>query len=419
MTGNRLRICINLYPIAPGGAGGLETICRWIVDIPQRIRTGHEFEVLLHPSQGRWSERLEHGRPVDPFRPPAQSPRISLARRALRHRLFPDSARHVLRFVLKGWRPFRLDRVRRKAWIESRGFDVVHCPYQTIDPLPPDHARIPYCINLHDLQHEHFPRFFSRMEIRSRRRRYAESARLARAIFVIADHIKADVVHYCRVRPEKVHVVWPGPPFEGWPQITEEQRMAVRRRYGLPERFFFYPAVTWEHKNHVRLLRAVRLVLERRDYGVNLVFSGREGPHHREVVAEVSRLGLEGHVIWLGFIPYEDVHVLYSLADATVVPTLYEASSGPVMEALSMGCPVACSTAANLPWVVQDGEAGLLFDARDVESIAEALGRLWEDEELRRRLAVKGLVRSKAFSWTSFAEGYLRVYEQIAAGDRT
>ncbi len=80
-----------------------------------------------------------------------------------------------------------------------------------------------------------------------------------------------------------------------------------------------------------------------------------------------------------------------------------------------MGCPVACSTVANLPWVMDGGTAGLLFDPLDVDAIAEALERLWEDSALRSRLSAAGRGRVGAFSWKSFAEGYLRVYEQIAA----
>jgi glycosyltransferase involved in cell wall biosynthesis len=126
---------------------------------------------------------------------------------------------------------------------------------------------------------------------------------------------------------------------------------------------------------------------------------------------------LEDQTWWLGYLSFQDLRCLYTLADAVVAPTLYEASSAPVLEALSMGCPVACSTVANLPWLVDGGRAGLLFDPTDVGAIADALERLWEDQGLRHRLAAAGLERVAAFSWESFAEGYLRVYEEVATRD--
>ena len=414
-----MRICMDLYPIAPGGAGGAETFSRWIVDIPQHLEKDHEFEVLLHPSQGRRSERIVRGRRFDPFVVPPPPARMSLIRRLYYHPRFPELARRFWRLAR---RPFGTDRHRedeaRRSWLESEGFDVVHCPYPVIDPRPPHHADVPYCINLHDMQHEHFPQYFTGDEIASRRRNYVWSAKVARAIFVVAEHVKADIVHYCEVPPEKIHVVWPGPPFEGMPEVTDERRASVRERYGLPERFFFYPAVTWEHKNHVRLLQAVARVRDGRRYDIPLVFSAQAGAYHRQVLEEVTRLDLERKVKWLGYVPYEDVQALYALADATVVPTLYEATSGPVLEAMSMGCPVACSTVANLPWVVEEGDAGLLFDPLDVDAITDTLERLWEEAELRARLSAAGRRRVGTFSWKLFAEGYLRVYEQVAAKGR-
>jgi glycosyltransferase involved in cell wall biosynthesis len=418
-----VRICINLFPLSPGRAsGGEEVFCRWIVDIPQRVETPHEFTVLLHSSQGRQFARVERGKMFDPFAmlppPPVAVPGVSpskpsLLKRAYLHPLVPEAIREGLRFLKS-----RISNTRR-SWLETQGFDVIHCPYAFIDPIPPAHAHIPYCTNLHDLQHEHFPEFFTRNELENRRRHWTRSAKIAKVIFVVADHVKADIVHYCGISPEKIHVVWPGPPFEGLPPISEEQRSSVRRKYALPGRFILYPAVTWEHKNHIRLLEAAEQLRRRRGYRIPLVFSGTMGPYHQVVLAKAASLGLEKQVHWLGYIPYADVRCLYTMADAAVVPTLYEASSGPVLEAMSMGCPVACSTVANLPWVVEDGRAGILFDPLEIEAIEDALQRLWEDSNLRTRLSAAGLERVHQFSWRSFAEGYLRGYEQAAMAGKS
>ena len=415
-----LRICVNLFPVRPGGGAGVETFCRWVVDIPNRVETTHEFTVLLHPSQGQRSARVERGKPFDPFAvvpppmvtPPVTPPKASLLERAYWNPLFPPGFRDGWRFLKR--RFSQTGPLGRRSWLETKDFDVIHCPYQHLDPEPEDHARIPYCMNLHDLQHEHFPQFFTPRELEERRRLWPLCAKIAKVIFVVADHVKADVVHYCGVAPEKVHVVWPGPPFEGLPPVTEEQRSSLRQRHVLPDRFMVYPAVTWEHKNHIRLLEAAGRIRRRRGYRIPLVFTGHKGPYHERVLAKAADLGLEGQVHWLGYIPYADVRCLYTMADAAVVPTLYEASSGPVLEAMSMGCPVACATVANLPWVAQEGRAGILFDPMDIESIEDAIERLWEDSSLRNRLSVAGPERVGQFSWKSFAEGYLRGYEQAA-----
>jgi glycosyltransferase involved in cell wall biosynthesis len=414
---DRMRICLNLYPVAPGKWGGGETYCRWITDIPQHAESTHEFEVLLHPSQLKKCARIIRGRPLDPF---ARSlAETDSGRQSQDGGTGATSNDFILSWErigrLFGLRPLSSQKGRR-SWLERRKYDLVHCPYPGIDPFPPNHARIPYAISLHDLQHEHFPQFFENKDLATRRANNKMSASIASVIFVVAEHVKADIVHYLGTKPEKIRVVWPGPPFEGRPPVTDEQRAEVRARLSLPDRFFFYPAVTWEHKNHLRLLQALALTRERHGYRIPFVFSGASGPHHQAVLAEVARLGLEGQVKWLGYVAYEDLRRIYTIADATVVPTLYEASSAPVYEAMAMGCPVACSNVANLPWLVDKGRAGLLFDPMDIDAMTGAVERLWEESELRLRLTTSANQQLKAFSWVSFAREYLNGYEQAAGG---
>jgi glycosyltransferase involved in cell wall biosynthesis len=412
-----LRVCVNLFPWKLGRSGGSETYLRWVVDIPQRVETQHRLEVLVSSPGGMTCEPIQRGKPPNIFAPdlPIVPTTKSLLRKVYENKLVPEALRRGWRWVRQeGAFRASLAARRRHTWLEQRGFDVIHCPYQTTDPLPPYQARIPYCINLHDLQHEHYPEFFAPDEMAKRRRYWTRSAEIASAIFVAADHVKEDIVHYMSVSPDKIHVIWPGPPFEGEAPITEEKRREARTRYALPPRFFLYPAVTWKHKNHVRLLQALAHVRATHGHRIPFVFTGRPSANHASVLAEASRLALEAQLVWLRYIPYEDVRVLYSLADATVVPTLFEASSLPVYEALVMGCPVACSTVANHPWLVKGGAAGLLFDPMNVDAIAARLVQLWEDQTLRSRLAAAGRERVKEFSWQSFAQGYLDVYEQVA-----
>jgi glycosyltransferase involved in cell wall biosynthesis len=108
----------------------------------------------------------------------------------------------------------------------------------------------------------------------------------------------------------------------------------------------------------------------------------------------------------------EELRAIYKLAQFVIVPTLFEAASGPVFEAWYEGVPAACSTVTSLP--EQAGDAALLFDPLSVEAIAEALQRMATDKNLRDELREKGRTRLLDFSWERTAKAYRAVYRRVA-----
>jgi glycosyltransferase involved in cell wall biosynthesis len=99
-------------------------------------------------------------------------------------------------------------------------------------------------------------------------------------------------------------------------------------------------------------------------------------------------------------------------ADALVFPSLYEGFGLPALEAMACAVPVIAGNASSLPEVV--GDAGLLVDPVDVDALADAIGRVLADEGLRQELALRGLARSREFSWERAARATLAVLEAAA-----
>jgi glycosyltransferase involved in cell wall biosynthesis len=98
-----------------------------------------------------------------------------------------------------------------------------------------------------------------------------------------------------------------------------------------------------------------------------------------------------------------------------VIPTKFEAASGPLWEAFSAGVPAACSTVTSLP--EQAGGAALLFDPDDIEQIANAIRSLWTDKTVRMKLAELGRTRVKQFTWDTTARVFRAHYRRL--GGRT
>ena len=137
--------------------------------------------------------------------------------------------------------------------------------------------------------------------------------------------------------------------------------------------------------------------------------------HYDGIAARITELGLTEQVRFLGRVDERSLVALYEAAKFLVVPTLFEAVSFPILEAFAEGLPVACANVTSLP--EQVGDAGLIFDPRDEEAIAQALLAMHTDAELRRDLVARGSQRTKFCSWTATAEHYRSIYRSAAGGE--
>jgi glycosyltransferase involved in cell wall biosynthesis len=186
---------------------------------------------------------------------------------------------------------------------------------------------------------------------------------------------------------------------------------AVRTRFCLPERFLLFPGSRSPHKNHVALERA----LER------LRAAGR--PQTVVTTSEGTDVWYHGpDLLGIGYVDDDALRALYELCDGLVTPTLYEAGSFPIFEAMIVGRPVACSA---IPPIVEqlerDGAIAELFDPTDPADIAGALDRLRRHAPLRRRRIVRhNRAAVGRRTWAEVADGYLRVFREAidaARGD--
>jgi glycosyltransferase involved in cell wall biosynthesis len=193
---------------------------------------------------------------------------------------------------------------------------------------------------------------------------------------------------------------------------------AVRREYGLPDRYLLYLGGFDRRKNVPLLLHAFAGCLSEQG-DARLVVAGRLPdedstffPDPRRTARELS---LDETVHFIGRVPDQDKSALYAGAVALVFPSRYEGFGLPPLEAMACGTPVIASTAASLPEVIGDG--GLLVAPDDTDGLASAMSRLWHDAELRATLRARALAQAARFCWAKTAHETLRAYEQ-SIGDR-
>ncbi len=129
---------------------------------------------------------------------------------------------------------------------------------------------------------------------------------------------------------------------------------------------------------------------------LKLVLTGKKRDEYESVMGAVGKLGLNDHVIHLGYVAQEDLQAIYRLATALVMPSLFESVSIPIYEAFQVGTPVAASGILAMP--EQVGDAGLLFDPMSVASIRQAILQIAGDPEAARLLGQKGKQKMQAMT---------------------
>jgi glycosyltransferase involved in cell wall biosynthesis len=290
--------------------------------------------------------------------------------------------------------------------IERAGLDVMHFTMQNGFL-----TGVPSIYQPWDLQHLHLPEFFTAAQREWRERTYRAYCDQAALVVVASNWVKRDVAAQYGVAPERIAVVNVPPPTAAYSEPTPKEVRTIARRLRLPGGFVYYPAQTWPHKNHVRLLEALGLL---RDQGivVPLVCSGLPNEGLGQVAATADRLGLADDVQFLGFLEPKAVQVLYRTARALVFPSLYEGWGLPIVEAFQAGLPVACSNVTSLPELVDD--AALVFDPYDPGAMAASIRSVWTDDALAAELAERGREVIRRFDWHRTALTMRAHYRKVA-----
>ena len=380
-----MKIALNAVSFAPDRMGGGETYFRNLVSSLQEVDSGNDYFLICNEQH------------VSSFQ--LSNPHL----RPLECSYTKPSPLWYLRAAIRHFTPIDI----LKPYMNSLNVDLIHHPFSILQPIS---HKIPSVLTFFDMHHEFFPEYFSTYELNARKKLWRPSAENATRIIAISKHAKMCLVERYDIAPGKIDVVYIGydPQFHkiDSPDILE----SVRSRHGLHKPFMYYPAATWPHKNHKRLLAALRIMKELYGFNGQLVLSGIAMKANDEVTGEIERLGLRDDVVVLGYLPQEELPCLYNLARLMVFPSLSEGFGIPLVEAMACGCPVACSKVTSIPEVV--GDAALTFDPGSAEKMAYKIWSLWSDDAMRQKFRTKGLERVRQFNWENMARQTIDVYRK-------
>lgn len=244
--------------------------------------------------------------------------------------------------------------------------------------------------------------------------------RSANRLIAVSWATKKDLVKKIGINPAKVEVVYEG--FnEKLKQIKGDRLVNRLMYYNLkPKTYYLFVGTVQPRKNLERTikafsvhLRGVRLPKPLSHLGgeLKLVIAGSKGWLSDEIYNLPKKLGIEGRVKFLGYVPDKDLPALYSGAIALVFPSLFEGFGLPILEAQACGCPVITSNVSSMPEVA--GKGAILVDPYDVKAIAHAMIRVSESKSQRVNLIKAGFENVKRFSWEQCAAQTLKVFENL------
>lgn len=275
----------------------------------------------------------------------------------------------------------------RKASKQIGSFSCDLLYTNTFSAMPHDACIM---IPIHDLMHRYEPNIKEvSEEYEGRESMYKHICRNAMSILVDSELGKKHVIEsYSKERKDLAEYVYTLPFIP--PQYIYE---AKEEEFNLPfEKFVFYPAQFWTHKNHIRLIEAI-YQLKERGIVVNIVLVGSEQNNMVNVIDLIERYDLKNQVSIMGYVSNEKMVYLYRKARAMVMPTLMGPTNIPPLEAFYLGCPVATSNVYAIS--EQLSGAALLFDPYSVDDIANAIELLWIDDRLCKDLINRGIAHAE------------------------
>ena len=186
----------------------------------------------------------------------------------------------------------------------------------------------------------------------------------------------------------------------------------LRARFAAPhERLVLLVGRLVYEKGFQLALEALPGLIERVG-NVRFIVAG-SGTAEQELREQASRLGLDDHGTFVGWIGDDVLHSLYRIADLTVVPSIYEPFGLVALEAMASGCPCLVADTGGLREVVPNDDVGLRFRSRDPDSLGQMAERLLTDTELRDRLVAEATEHVLTFDWADVARQTAELYRGL------
>ncbi|MES2372506.1 MAG: glycosyltransferase family 1 protein [Bacteroidota bacterium] len=394
-----MRIGIDCINTDPKYAGGVNTFTFGLLDGFSNATTTHTFILFVTKANKSMFEKYKN------------NPRFKLICVQIKQNLFHKALRLTALFLQN---QFIWEKIINFIGKDSVKCINVNCDvlYSANTVLSSYNFNVPTLLSMHDIQQFHYPEFFTKRELLFRNLMYKASARNVTFLQASSEFIKHDLLsHFDNLSKEQITVIREGvdiPVFQKKMILDKDPQTLPE----LPDRFLFFPAQLWKHKNHITVLKALN-VLKERGLEIPLIMTGAKYSAFHEIneYIEVHKLT---SVQYLGKVSFPDLIYLYQKAHFFITAVLYESSSLPILEAAASGVPIfASETPPNIE--MSSNIRMTLFNPYDFEELANAIESLWDNNEIRKMQIRENEKNVKFYHWDNIALDYIKFLEEKIA----
>lgn len=286
--------------------------------------------------------------------------------------------------------------------LDTLGIEVYHSLASTI---PPKTSKRKVLVTIHDIIFKKFPQEFGLIQRLVASTMFYYSATHADRIIVDSNFTKNDIIEEYKISSEKITVSYLD---SAKLDAGLDNSKDVLTKYKIDSPYLLSVSSTYHHKNFVGLLKAFSILKSKYKIPHKLVCTGLKMAGHEEFMDNLELNEYKDDIIYAGYVNRTELFHLYSQADVFVFPSLYEGFGIPVLEAMKIGTPVACSNLTSIPEVA--GDAAALFDPYNVESMVESIHQILINQNYKLELIQKGKQRASTFSYNRCARETLDAY---------
>jgi glycosyltransferase involved in cell wall biosynthesis len=246
--------------------------------------------------------------------------------------------------------------------------------------------------------------------------RRVEALRRADLLLAISKSSRGEAIEVLNIPPNRITTIGAGvdPRFQSV-EILEDAKDALIARCGLRRPFVLYAGGLESRKNLEGLVTAFAALPMDLRAGYQLAVLGEMDNGERKRLADLCReqgLG-KNDVASIGYVPDDDLRLLYRSCALFVFPSFHEGFGLPVLEAMACGAAVLGSNCTSIPEIIDRPEA--LFDPRNPQEIAERIAAVLSNAQLRESLKRWGPERARDFTWQKCARKALEAFETLHA----
>jgi glycosyltransferase involved in cell wall biosynthesis len=282
--------------------------------------------------------------------------------------------------------------------------DLIHGTDHYVYPCP----KAKKVMTIHDLTFLKYP-FYSNSIVKTYSQRIKKCLEWTDLVITFSQNSKQDIREYFGVSSEQIYIT-PEASRYG-PNFLEQYNLENLKSsvsYNFKQPYLLFVSTLEPRKNIVNLIKAFNLLKQEYKIPHHLILIGQKGWNYEEIFQTINQSLFKDKIHHLGYLSDELVALFYSQADLFVYPSFYEGFGLPVLEAMTLGCPVVTSNISSLPEVA--GDAAMLFNPNDFNCIANSINQVINDSQLRQNLIDKGKIRAQLFSWENTAKETIKAY---------